>query len=133
MGKAEKEAAKTASLTKEDKFDAFGNKIRRRRWRRRSPSLSSRSSRSAWPRCERRARRCGPTRRSRRRATHSRACKCGAGRILGTQRALCFSDCCVAQYAHGVSLWTLLPKGRKRELGGRDAGSYPVRARTVDC
>merc|ERR1712060_676524 len=25
--KAEKEAAKTASLTKEDKFDAFGNKI----------------------------------------------------------------------------------------------------------
>merc|ERR1712167_56549 len=28
--KAEKEAAKTASLTKEDKFDAFGNKIEKK-------------------------------------------------------------------------------------------------------
>merc|ERR1711998_714464 len=35
--KAEKEAAKTASLTKEDKFDAFGNKIEEKQAKKKIP------------------------------------------------------------------------------------------------
>merc|ERR1719230_2302132 len=35
--KAEKEASKTASLTKEDKFDAFGNKIEEKQAKKKIP------------------------------------------------------------------------------------------------
>merc|ERR1711918_206615 len=35
--KAEKEAAKTASITKEDKFDAFGNKIEEKQAKKKCP------------------------------------------------------------------------------------------------
>merc|ERR1711924_541604 len=69
--KAEKEASKTASLSKEASSTRSATRSRTRAPRRRSPSRSSRRSRSASPTFARRVRRSGPTRRSRRRATSS--------------------------------------------------------------
>ena len=41
---AEKEAAKTASLTKEDKFDAFGNKIEEKQAKKKIPKSELKKS-----------------------------------------------------------------------------------------
>merc|ERR1711924_146386 len=69
--KAEKEAAKIASLTKEDKFDAFGNKIEEKKAKVACPKSELKKIKKRVAAMRKAARRCGPTRRSRRRATRS--------------------------------------------------------------
>ena len=50
LEKAEKEAAKAAPIDKEEKFDAFGNKIEEKKTAQKIPSRSSRRSRRRSPR-----------------------------------------------------------------------------------
>merc|ERR1711924_348834 len=66
--KAEKEAAKSASLTKEDKFDAFGNKIEEKKESKKIPKAELKKIKKAVAAARKAGKRSGPTRRLRRRA-----------------------------------------------------------------
>merc|ERR1712118_558866 len=61
--KAEKEAAKTASITKEDKFDAFGNKIVEKAAAKKCPNNILKKIKKQVAAMRKAGQRCGPTRR----------------------------------------------------------------------